>query len=91
MRLLGFPADSMKIAMVYDVFSGTDHALLLVKHEGDNFVLDNRENLTIPAHYTKRYKPHYVFNETQFWTYDSPAIVRKARKDESTEVLTGNQ
>ncbi len=91
LRLLGFPADSMKIAMVYDVFSGTDHALLLVKYNDENYVLDNRENLTLAAHYTERYKPHYVFNEEQFWTYDSPMIVRKARKDESLEVLTGNQ
>lgn len=91
LRLLGLPAESMKIAMVYDVFSGTDHALLLVKHNGESYVLDNRENLTIPTNYTARYKPHYVFNEEQFWTYDSPLMVRKVRKDESTKVLTGNQ
>lgn len=91
LRLLGFEADTMKIAMVYDVFSGTDHALLLMKYEDESYVLDNRENLTLAAHYAKRYKPHYVFNEEQFWTYDSPMIVRKARKDESLQVLTGNQ
>ncbi len=91
LRLLGFPADTMKIAMVYDVFSGTDHALLLVKYNDEHFVLDNRENLTVADYYTKRYKPHYIFNEEKFWTYDSPMIVRKARKDESAEVLTGNR
>ncbi len=91
LRLLGLPAESMKIAMVYDVFSGTDHALLIVKHDDETYVLDNRENLTIPANYTARYKPHYVFNEEQFWTYDSPLMARKIRKDNNDQVLTGNQ
>lgn len=91
LRLLGFPAEAMKIAMVYDVFSGTDHALLLVKYDDEHFVLDNRENFTTPSYYTERYKPHYVFNEEQFWTYDSPMIVRKARKNQEAEVQTGNR
>lgn len=91
LRLLGFPADTMKIAMVYDIFSGTDHALLLVKYNNENYVLDNKENLTTPSYYTARYKPHYIFNEAQFWTYDSPMIVRKARENQDADVMTGNR
>jgi predicted transglutaminase-like cysteine proteinase len=91
LRLLGFSADSLKIATVYDVYSGTDHALLLVKHDDEHYVLDNRENLTTPDFYTKRYKPHYIFNEEKFWTYDSPMIVRSARKNQEADVQTGNR
>jgi len=91
LRLLGFPADTMKIAMVYDIYSGTDHALLLINYNNEDYVLDNRENRTTPAYYTERYKPHYIFNEAKFWTYDSPMIVRKARKNQDADVMTGNR
>lgn len=91
LRLLGFPADAMKIAMVYDVYSGTDHSLLVVEHDGETFVLDNRDNLTVPAHYAERYKPHYVFNEENLWTYDSPRIARSVRNDGGENVMPGNR
>ena len=91
LRQLGFTAKQMRIAMVYNVFSGTDHSLLLVEHDGEQYVLDNRENLTTPAHYTDRYKPHYVFNEKILWTYDSPLISNKVRKDSTSSILPGNR
>lgn len=91
LRLLGFSADDMKIAMVYDVYSGTDHSLLIVNYDDEQFVLDNRESLTVPAHYNERYKPHYVFNEENLWTYDSPLIARTARDDNAGDVLPGNR
>lgn len=91
LRQLGFPAKDMKIAMVYDVFSGTDHSLLIVDHGGEKYVLDNRENMTVASHYTKRYKPHYVFNETGLWTYDSPTIARRKAPDDAITVLPGNR
>ena len=37
LRLLGFSADDMKIAMVYDVYSGTDHSLLVVDYKDETF------------------------------------------------------
>lgn len=91
LRLLGFPAESMKIAMVYDVFSGTDHSFLIVNYEGEDFVLDNRENMTVADHYVDRYKPHYAFNEQKLWMFDSPLMVEKLRKDDSGDVLPGNR
>lgn len=91
LRLLGFSAEDMKIAMVYDVFSGTDHSFLIVNYEDESFVLDNRENMTVTDHYVDRYKPHYAFNEEKLWTFESPVMVQKMRKDEDGTVLTGNR
>lgn len=91
LRRLGFAVETMKVAMVYDVFSGTDHAFLVVYHGGESFVLDNRDNMTVPAHYAKRYKPHFAFNEKNLWTYDSPLIVRNQRPDNSNDVMPGNR
>lgn len=90
LRRLGFSAEAMKIVMVYDVFSGTDHAFLTVQYNGETYVLDNRDNLTVESHYVDRYKPHYAFNEHDLWTYDRPAVVEKLRDDEDG-VLTGNR
>lgn len=91
LKKLGFSADDMKIAMVYDVYSGTDHAFLIVKHEGADFVLDNREKLTVARYMKNRYKPHYAFNENTVWTYNSPVMVQKMRKYSNGTVLPGNR
>lgn len=91
LRKLGFPAQDMKIAMVYDVYSGTDHSFLVVKHEGAEFVLDNREKLVVSRYMKKRYKPHYAFNEDRVWMYDSPIMVQKMRQHLDGAILPGNR
>ena len=60
LRKLGFAPKDMKIAIVYDVYSGTDHAFLTVEHEGAEFVLDNREKVAVSRYMKNRYKPHYA-------------------------------
>jgi predicted transglutaminase-like cysteine proteinase len=89
LRRLGLRADQMKITMVYDIYSGTDHAYLVVKYGGQSFILDSREDSTDPAIFKKRYKPHYAFNEKGIWTFKSPKIVIKARQ--GNEVLPSNR
>ena len=91
LRKLGFSPADMKIAIVYDVYSGTDHAFLTVKHEGAEFVLDNREKVAVSRYMKNRYKPHYAFNEKDMWTYASPVIVQKMRKSVGGAVLPGNR
>lgn len=91
LRQLGFPASAMKIAMVYDVYSGTDHAFLTVNHEGAEFVLDNREKVVVARYMKNRYKPHFAFNEENVWIYDSPVMVQNMRKDTNGEILPGNR
>lgn len=91
LRELGFKAKDMKISIVYDVFSGTDHALLVVSHNNETYVLDNRDNMTVVNHYKDRYKPHYVFNEEQLWLYKAPVIVEKMRPAGEAAVLPGNR
>ncbi len=90
LRELGFPADALHITMVYDVFSGTDHAFLVVKSDGAEYIMDNREGGTDPELFTRRYKPHFAFNENHIRTYNSPLMARSIRKND-TEVLTGNR
>ena len=91
LRQLGFKADALKIAMVYDVYSGTDHAFLTVKHDGTTYVLDNREKLVVSRYMKNRYKPHYAFNEDKVWLYNSPVMVQKMRKNKDGAVMAGNR
>jgi len=90
LRQLGFPASSMLVVMVYDVYSGTDHAFLAVDVGGVTHILDNREESTDPENFKDRYTPHFAFNEISLWTYDTPLMARSIRKHEP-DVLTGNR
>lgn len=90
LRKLGFSPEDLKIAIVYDVYSGTDHAFLTAKHDGAEFVLDNREKLVVARYMKNRYKPHYAFNERDLWIYDSPVMARTIRKNQSG-TLPGNR
>lgn len=91
LRELGFPAKRMHITMVYDVFSGTDHAFLVAQSDGGvEYVMDNRETGTDPALFAARYKPHFAFNEKSIRTYNSPLMARSIRKSD-TSVMTGNR
>lgn len=91
LRELGFPAKRMHITMVYDVFSGTDHAFLVVESDGGvEYVMDNRETGTDPSLFSARYKPHFAFNEKSLRTYNSPLMARSIRKSD-TSVMTGNR
>lgn len=91
LRRLGLRADQMKIAMVYDVYSGTDHSYLVVDFGNQNFVLDSREQSTNPQIFKKRYQAHYAFNEKGIWTFKSPKIVLKSRDNNGANVLPGNR
>jgi predicted transglutaminase-like cysteine proteinase len=89
LRRLGLRADQMKITMVYDIYSGTDHAYLVVNYGRQTFVLDSREKTMNPHTFKKRYQPYYAFNEKEIWTYKRPKIVLKNRQ--SLNVLPSNR
>ena len=91
LRELGFTAEELNIAIVYDVFSGTDHAFLLVNQDGKEYVLDNRDHIISSDHYKDRYKPYYVFNESLLTTFEKPVIASTIRDAENNAVLPGNR
>lgn len=90
LRQLGFAPNDMKVAMVYDVYSGTDHSFLIVNHDGAEFVMDNREKVSVSRYMKKRYKMHFAFNEYTLWTYTKPVMASKVRNQDSA-ILPGNR
>lgn len=91
LKQLGVSPEAMRIAMVYDIYSGTDHAFLVINFEGDELILDNREDTVDRREFARRYKPHFAFNEETVWTYDSPLMVRTMRGNDGESVLAGNR
>lgn len=91
LRELGFTPEQLKVSIVYDVYSGTDHAFLLVKSEGKDFVLDNRDHEIASYHYHNRYKPYYVFNEKEVVTFERPMIATTIRDETNDTILPGNR
>jgi predicted transglutaminase-like cysteine proteinase len=91
LRELGFTPEQLKVSIVYDIYSGTDHAFLLVKHDDKDFVLDNRDHEVSASHYLERYKPYYVFNELEVLTFEKPMIATTIRDNTNSLVLPGNR
>lgn len=90
LRQLGFDAADMQILLVYDVYSGTDHAVLRVLSGGEVYFLDNREDLIDRAGFEKRYRPHVAFNENDVHMYEKPLMARSIRGDDE-RILPGNR
>lgn len=69
---LGMPRGDMRIAIVYDRFKRTPHAVLILKQPGGDLVLDNQTKDIKSARHVNRYQPLYSV------TGDS-VIIYKAR------------
>ena len=79
LRELGFSDDQMKILIVHDAHNNMDHAFLVVYHDDEKFILDNRSAKISKTYYRNRYQPYYAFNERTLWTYDQPLMARKIK------------
>lgn len=91
LKQLGFHPKDMRIAMVYDVYSGTDHAYLIVTHDGVDYVLDNREKMTVARFMEKRYRMHFTFNELGVWVYNKPVMAHNIRNSDNGRIIPGNR
>lgn len=90
LRQLGFDPNAMQIMLVYDVYSGTDHAVLRVALDDKIYFLDNREDLIDRAGFEKRYRPHIAFNENDVYMFDRPLMARAIRGGDE-RILPGNR
>jgi len=90
LRQLGFDAADMQVVLVYDIYSGTDHAVLRVSLDNEVYFLDNREDLIDRAGFEKRYRPHVAFNENDVHMYEQPLMARSIRGGDE-RILPGNR
>jgi predicted transglutaminase-like cysteine proteinase len=59
--------------VVHDLQSNTDHAILIVTIDGQDFVLDNLTTTVDPLASVTRYRAYYAINDTGWWAYFDPA------------------
>ncbi len=63
LRALGFPAADLRLAILYDTRRAIAHAVLAVKLEGEDLVLDNVHSRILPLRKLPHYQVHYSVNE----------------------------
>ena len=69
LRQLGFSPDQLKIAVVYDKESYSNHAVLMVYIDGTRYMMDINGDSTDPSPMGPRYRTLYTFNERSAWYY----------------------
>lgn len=69
LKAAGIKIDNLQIAVVKDVNIGIYHAILIVKHDGKNYVLDNRLDQVVAEEQLRHYKMIYTINEKNWWFF----------------------
>lgn len=61
---MGWPTDEMKVIVLWDERARLHHAVLLVRHAGQEWILDNASNSLRRSHHVEHYTPLYAVNDT---------------------------
>lgn len=69
LRALGWEADKLRIVVLQDLNLQTAHAVLVVRHEGQDMVLDNQLRIAVEASRIKHYLPIYSVSEAGWWRH----------------------
>lgn len=64
LRALGFSSANLRIAVLWDARAQESHAVLVYTKDNLSLVLDNRNDLLLPASSLGHYQPVYSVNET---------------------------
>lgn len=63
LRALGFQAEDMRLLVLWDLKREAAHAVLVVRHEGQELVLDNLRRRIVPLARLPHYQVHYSVND----------------------------
>lgn len=72
LKLLGWPVDNLRLAVVQDTVRDIPHAILIVQHAGDYWVLDNLATEPLRHEDVYQYRPYYAVNERNRWVFVKP-------------------
>ena len=76
-QLLGWRSEDLFLIIVKDIVARMDHAMLIVRHEGKDFCLDQRTNAIQQSEHMCDYQPIYALTQTTGgmdlnWLYGRP-------------------
>lgn len=63
LQALGFQAEDMRLLVLWDLKREAAHAVLVVRHEGQELVLDNLRRRIVPLARLPHYQVHYSVND----------------------------
>ena len=66
---LGFDTRGMYLTLARDLARNADHAVLVVRVDGQHYLLDNATNLVLPADRTYDYRPTMSFSSESDWLH----------------------
>jgi predicted transglutaminase-like cysteine proteinase len=72
LRILGLPADMMRLVVLQDENLRVPHAILVVYVNGTALVLDNQFGQVVNAERISHYRPIYSVNENHWWLHARP-------------------
>jgi predicted transglutaminase-like cysteine proteinase len=72
LRLLGMPADRLRMVVVQDVVRDLPHAVLAVYLDGEALILDNLSAPVLTQDRVGHYVPYYSVNEQARWVHTPP-------------------
>ena len=76
-QLLGWRSQDLFLIIVKDIVARMDHAMLIVRHEGKDFCLDQRTNTIQQSEHMCDYQPIFALTQTTegkdlIWLYGRP-------------------
>jgi len=74
---MGLPRSNMYLTIVRDLVRNADHAVLIVKFEGNYLLLDNSTDRLLDAKLGNDYRPILSFGNGQKWLHGSSAIASR--------------
>lgn len=69
LRALGWSAESLRVVVLQDLNLGVAHAILVVRHDRRNIVLDNQLKTIVDASRIHHYRPIYSVSEFGWWRH----------------------
>jgi predicted transglutaminase-like cysteine proteinase len=69
LKAMGVDPNSMRVVAVLDLNLNLGHAVLMVRLNNENYILDNQADGAIPASRVKHYQAVYSINEGQWWKH----------------------
>lgn len=69
LRALGWNNDQLRVVVLQDLNLRIPHAVLVVKLDGRQFVLDNQIPQVVDATSIRHYRPIFSVNETAWWLH----------------------
>ncbi|GEM_PF-1048396 len=69
LRAIGVAPEDMFLTLARDLARNADHAVLVVRHEGRFFLLDNATDAILPANLSYDYRPTLSFSGDSAWLH----------------------